>query len=307
MKNKGSGTTIIPAIVFLAVIWSGCVTIHDEVFLQNAELDGGIAQLPVHITTSPMKEHNLRVSPHVSVGLQRQWATGLKKQYSKAIPDTLEDFQWKGVRWHIPIVRFGFDLDYGLGKNVSNMLGVSSSLGDERQFLNAYYGIGFSSVDSSAGFRLNFGLQYNEISYRSATVLVRQISGKFSSSETYYLVDRGKDYHLNLFADMTLNTSRSDWFLNYFFQVGVCPQSLTSFTPENSDAEEHNPFVVSHVKSDGRAETSVFWLNGTAGVFFRVGDSQRVVTGLRFLKDLKNESGSSGLLVIPVVQFDWTF
>jgi len=179
-------------------------------------------------------------------------------------------------------------------------------MGNERQFTGGYGGIGLYSADTSVGFRLNVGLQYTDNSYRGATILVRTTSSSGSSSQdVYYFVDRGNESHLNLFANLTLNSSNRDWLFNYFVQIGISPQTLTSFTPKETITTQ--PYGVTHIVSDQRAESSVTWLSVVPGIYIPVGESRRIVLGVRLLKDIGDilESSESGMLVVPMLQFDW--
>ena len=288
-----------------AGLFVGCGIIKDEIYLQNVEVAGSLSQLPIHVTDADMQKKTFHVSPHISVSTQKSFITSLERQYSEPIPDSLVDFQHKGLQWNLPSVRFGVDLDYAVSDNATLMGGISTSVGNERQFMSGYGGIGLFTPDTGLSARLDLGLQYNEMSYRSATILERTTTtfGGSSSKQVVYFLDRGKESHINFFASLTINSSNVNQFINYFVQFGVAPQTVTSFTPK--EVITQYPYGVTHIVSDQRAESSVVWLSAVPGVYFSVGQSRRVVLGVRFLKDVLSESSEPGVLWIPMVQFDW--
>ncbi len=302
-----AGKHLLEAITFTSFcvsLLSGCVTVKDEIFLRNVEVGGPVNQLPMHITDAEMKSTTFTVSPFVSVSPQRSMTTSLERQYSGTIPDTLADFRRTGLQWGVPSVRFGLDLDYAVSGTVALMGGISTSVGKERQFLAGYGGVGLFSADTGVGLRLNVGVQYTDMSYTGATVLVRTTTpfGGSPTQDTAYFLDRGKESHLNLFADLTLNTSNRGWPVNYFIQFGVNPQTITRFTPSQSVAQF--PFGT-QIVSDQRSESSVLWISAVPGIYFSIGPSRRVVLGVRLLKDVLSETASPDILVIPMMQLDW--
>jgi len=103
-------------------MFSGCTVVKDEIYLQNVELNGTLSQLPVHITDAEMKKNAFHISPHISVNTQKTFTTPkLGSRYTGQIPDTLSDFQRKGLQWNLPIVRFGIDFDYAVSDHIAFM------------------------------------------------------------------------------------------------------------------------------------------------------------------------------------------
>ncbi len=307
MRRKMS-FNIILVIGVAAVLFTGCVTIKDEIYLQNADIEGTLNQLPVHITERDMVKKSFHLSPHVSVKTNKTYSsTHLGRSYTGQIPDSLTDFKRKDILWDLPSFRFGIDMDYAITNDVAFMAGISSSTGKEYQFTAAYAGVGLYSPDTTLGFRLDVGMQYSENSYRGSSIIVRtttQFNGS-SSKETGYFLDRGKEFHLNLFASLTLNSSHKNWPVNYFLQIGISPQTLTSFTPVYAITTE--PYGVTHIVSDERAESSVTWLSVTPGVYVPIGENKRLVVGARLMTDVRSlpESAAPGVLVTPMIQLDW--
>lgn len=284
------------------ILLSGCV-VKEEIFLQNVDVEGSVLQPPVHIVDASTEKRTFHVSPHILVNTQRSLTTSLDRQYRGQIPDTLEDFNRTGLQWNLPSMKLGFDLDYAISDNVALTGGFATSFTRGRQLLGGYGGLGLYSVDTSMSFRLDVGIQYNQMSYRSATVLARSTTfGGSSANDTVHFHDRGYDSNVNFFVSMTFNTANPAQRINYFLQLGVSPQTLTSFTPEES---VYYGTGITYALSDQRAESSVLLLSATPGVYFTVGQLHSVVLGMRVLKEVLSESSRPGVLLIPMVQFDW--
>ncbi|MEX1137992.1 MAG: hypothetical protein WEF53_01440 [Bacteroidota bacterium] len=56
--------------------------------------------------------------------------------------------------------------------------------------------------------RLDIGLQYIDIQYTGTTVILRTISS--GPQNTIYYLDRGKQFQLNMYANLTVNSSKPD-------------------------------------------------------------------------------------------------
>lgn len=282
----------------LLFLFFGCVTVEDVLYLRNIDVQGSPSQPPVHITPHDMKEGSAVVSPFLSVG-SGTISTPLDHQYEGPIGDTLPDFKAKGLSWKVPRVNFGANLDLAVSDGLALFGGISASIGKGRQFTSLYGGFGIYSPGPEVSVRFDVGVQYIDVQYTSATVILRSVNS--SPVDTIYYLDRGKDFHLNLFGNLTINSPGKDQFLNWFLQVGISPQTLTTFVPTQSVSEDPGPFVV----TDLRAESSVFWLSATPGVYFNLDQKRRLLFGVRVLKELQSESSSSNILFMPLLQLDW--
>lgn len=296
------GEEIMKPILFLlavasACFFSSCVSIKDELFLQNIEVEGSPSQPAVHITPAETKAKSFSVAPHMSFS-SGTFTTALERQYAGAIPDSLEDFQPTGLSWNLPRFVFGVDLDYTTSENLALTAAVTASIGKGRQLTSFYGGLGLLSADSGMSTRLDLGVQYIDIRYRGATVILRTVGT--GPQDTIYYLDRGKQFQFNLYVNLTFNSTNKS-FLNWFLQIGISPQSLTSFVPSKDASEEPGPYVV----SDLRAESSVFWISATPGLYLSPSPNRHLLLGVRLMKELSSEFSKPGLVVIPMIQFDW--
>lgn len=292
-------TVCLLSILSMGITFSACVTVQDELFLRNIEVEGSPSQPPVHVTASDMQEKSLYASPHVSVS-SGSMSTSLERQYKGSVPDSVADFQPQGLSWELPRVTFGFDLDYAATNSLALSGGISASVGKGRQFTSFYGGLGLYSASPKTSIRFDVGAQYVDIQYRGATVILRSVSG--GPQDTIYYLDQGKEFQFNLYANLTLNSTNQDESLNWFVQIGISPQALTSFVPNRDVSAGPGPYVV----SDQRAESSVFWLSATPGVYFTLAENRRLLLGVRLMRELLSESSKPGLIVIPMLQLDWS-
>jgi len=280
------------------LMFSACLSVKDELFLRNIEVDGSPSHPPVHITGATAKKGTAFASPHVSFG-SGTISTSLERQYEGPIGDTLPDFKPKGLHWDVPRVTFGLNLDYAATDGLALHGGISASVGKGRQYTSLYGGIGLYSASPTTSIRFDIGVQYVDIQYRGATVVFRTVNS--GPQDTLYYLDSGKEFQTNLFANLTVNSSNEDGSLNWFVRIGISPQTLTTFVPNKQATEEPGPYLV----SDHRAESSVFWFSATPGLYFTLPEDRRIVLGVRFMKELQGESSKPDILIMPMIQFDW--
>jgi hypothetical protein len=282
----------------------GCGTVQDTIYLQNVQVQGPASQPPIHVTTQSKGSNGVYLTPHVSINSRTSLSGSLSPQYSGRVPDSLSAFQRKGLDWRLPSVQFGLDLDCGLSDNVALMLGLGQQVVDQRSLWDGYAGIGFRGRGENSAVRLDLGVQLQEVSYDAATVLVHTETPLWGgpSTQTAYFVDSDKDTHVNFFASFTVNSTRDDWPTNLFLQGGLSTQKLTNFSPRNSRMESS---FYTYIRTDQRAESSAFWLFAVPGVYFNVGESSRLVLGVRISDQVGIENANPSVLFSPVLQFDW--
>ncbi len=289
---------------FAAFMSSGCATVSDQVFLQNAQVKGSANEIPVHAVKAGTKTGEIQISARISSTNARSVSTTLEDQYTGSYPDTLEEFRQTGLHWNMPSLNWGLGLDYALTDRLAFMGGLSLSIVGRETKTTGYAGFGIFNSEAPTGFRLDVGAYFSRTSYKAATILKRHVDPFFGGTptdETYYFYDRGLESHFNIFASITLNSTDRESFMGWFLQLGIVPQGLTEFTPKENVSGGYN------ISSDQRAESSVFWLSGMPGLSFNVGSSQRVLVGLRLLYDLSGGSMKPGMLMSPMVQFDMSF
>jgi hypothetical protein len=283
---------------------TGCGTVQETIYLQNVEVQGPVSQPPIHVTTKSTGAKSVYLTPRLSINNKTSVSGSLSPQYWGQVPGALRDFRKKGLNWKLPRVQLGFDLDCALSDSKALMFGVSQQVIDQHSLWDGYAGIGFFGREENSAVRLDLGVQFQEISYDAATVLERTTTPSWGGSwtETYFFLDTDKDTHLNLFATVTFNSIHDDWLANPFFQAGFSAQKLTDFSPRNS--KEETGFYT-YIRTDRRAESSAFWLDAVPGVYFNVGQSNRLLFGVRTAFQAGVENADPSVLFSPVLQFDW--
>ncbi|HLF19307.1 MAG TPA: hypothetical protein VI704_00820 [Bacteroidota bacterium] len=207
----------------------------------------------------------------------------------------------------MPRVTLGLDFDYVVSDRSALMGGVSAHFGSGRRLTAAYGGYGYLRTDTAAGFRWDVGVQYLNTTYAAATVLVRTTSYYDRSVErdVQYFFDQGEESHVNVFVSLTFNSTKRNSFMNWFFQIAISPQTLTSFPPR---LNLNDPLGINYSVSDERAESSVFWVSMMPGVTFALTERSHVLLGTRLMADLQFDSSKSpSMLILPVLQVDWSF
>jgi hypothetical protein len=303
-ENGGSPMKTIGTLIITSMMMVGCGTIQDTIYLQNVEVQGPVSQPPIHVTTKSTGSKSVYLTPHISINNKTSLSGSLCPQYSGQVPTTLRDFRRKGLNWRLPSVQFGLDLDCGLSDNMALILGGSQSVVNHRSLWDGYAGIGFFDTDENSAIRADLGVQVQEVSYDAATVVERTTTPLWGKpyTETCFFLDADKETHLNFFAIGTFNTIHDDWLLNPFLQAGISTQKLTNFSPRNSKMESS---FYTYIRTDLRAESSAFWLFAVPGVYFNVGQSSRLLLGVRISGQLGIENANPSVLFSPVLQFDW--
>jgi hypothetical protein len=298
---------LIPVVFCVAgAMMNGCnIGVQDVLSLQHVEVNGPASQPPIHVAAKSGGEKKVYVTPRLSLNPTSSLSGKVSPQYTGKVPDTIPDFKKKGLDWNFSRLQFGFDLDYAFSDGKAFMCGLSQSVANQQSLWGGYAGIGFFGGENTP-VRLDLGLQFQEISYRAATVIERTETPLFgrTTTSTYYFVDKDKDVHVNFFASFTVNGVSNDRVANPFFQAAVSTQRLTSFSPGQSKVDL-DPFFA-YTRTDQRAESSTFWFHATPGVYFNVGESNRVLLGLRLSTQSGIDNANPGFVISPVLQFDWT-
>jgi hypothetical protein len=306
LNGNGGGPPmkIIGTLIIMSVLVVGCGTVQDTIYLQNVQVQGSESQPPIHVTTKSTGSKSVYLAPHISINSNTSLSGSLSPQYSGQVPTTLPAFQRRGLNWSLPSVQFGLDLDCGLSDNMALMLGGGQSVVNDRSLWDGYAGIGFFERDKNSAIRADLGIQVQEISYDAATVVERTTTPLWGNpyTERCFFLDTDKETHLNFFAAGTFNSIHDDWLVNPFCQAGFSTQKLTNFSPRNSRVESG---LGTYIRTDLRAESSAFWLFAVPGVYFNVGQSNRLLLGVRISDQVGIENANPSVLFSPVLQFDW--
>jgi len=317
--------------IILIGILSGCKTSHiptttvRTIYLQEAEITGPINQPPIHITDSS-NTSSITITPRFSYNSQtdvrgQMGGHSLVNEEGIFQVDTfynngsftlnetpganIHHYNGKNFTWNVASVYAALDLDFRLSRNFGLFFGVNYSVQNKIKTWGGAAGIGLFSVSSKTAFRLDIGLNIQEIAYDVYTVLVVKITPS-SGEDDYVIVDNriGKSTHFDPFISLTYNTTYRDWFVNFFLNAGYSGQTLVDFKSESSSDKDRSGNR--YITNDLRGGSTAGFFNFTPGIYFFIGESGRILLGERFFFQTVDKSTEPSNFILPMVQFDFS-
>jgi hypothetical protein len=316
-------------LVTLIFLFTGCSpsTTVTKIYLQEVEVSGPINQTPVHITDST--KSGITISPRFSFNTKKS-LMGKVDQHTKVNSegvfqvDTIFNndgtfyfqetpgantylYTGKNLTWNIAEVKAAVDVDFKLSKTFALFMGANYSVVDQKSLWGGLFGLGLISSGNIASFRIDFGLNIQEMPYEAYTIVsVTETSSYGTSSYVADYLDIAKETNFSPFFNLTLNSSNPEWLFNIFFKAGYCIQKLVNFTPETQ--VYHNPFYYSdtYVTEDLRSEATAGIFDVTPGLHINFGNSGRIIFGAKFNWIVQVKESDDSFQVIPMLQFDFT-
>jgi hypothetical protein len=288
-------------LVMTGIFFSGCVNVKDTVYLETLQVDGPIAQPPVHLTIDPHAKQ-FHITPRFSqIGDQSYEDMSVPHSFAG---DTFH-VTGKNFRWTIPASQAGLDMDYLVSDNVAITGGFTVSSGRNTSRLGGNLGIGFPFQGESLSARIEGGIQFQELGYDAYSVRVREITALFSdpTREITYFHDVGSSTPVNGYFSLTINT-HADFPINVFGGFSYSNQTLASFSPRHVWAAV--PIAGTYEYTDTRADHSTAFFILTPGLAFTVTPKIRLLAGARIMYDIGLSNGDSRF-VAPMMQWDMTF
>jgi hypothetical protein len=213
-------------------------------------------------------------------------------------------FEGKNLRWTIPDVDFAISGEYTFGRRLAFTFGANYAATGTDAFWGGTVGLGLCTEGERMALRFDGGVHWSSLSYDALTVVVTKVDGVFGSSENVAVFhDRSRQTHLGFYLSSTMNTRFRDWPVNLFASVSLSKQRLTDYEPRESALLY--PFYTSMYVSDARANASITFLGVTPGVYFSVGQSQRVLAGVRWTTGTNFEDAPT--MFAPFIQWEVVF
>jgi hypothetical protein len=318
------------AIIVLSIM-TGCKTTHiptttiRTLNLQQAEVTGPINQPPIHITDSidapsititPRFSYNSQtdirgeIGGHTLVNEEGIFQVDTFYNYGsftlKETPGAnIHRYSGKNFTWNVASVYAALDLDFRLSTNFGLFFGVNYSEQNKINTLGGTAGIGIFGASSNTAFRLDFGVNIQEIAYDIYSVLIVKTTPS-SGEDDYVIVGNriGNSTHFDPFISLTYNTTFRDWFVNFFLNVGYSRQTLIDFKSESSSEKSRSGDR--YITRDFRGESIAGFFHFTPGIYFFVGESGRILFGARFFYQTMDDSTEPSKFILPMVQFDFT-
>ena len=299
-------------------------TIH----LQEATVSGPINQAPIHLTketdtpfftVSPRfsytnsQQVNTYVSGHTPVNSEGNFQvdTTFYQDGTISFQQTpganIYEYESNNLTWDIASVTAGIDFDVRFTKNFAAFCGVNYSSTNGRSVWGGTAGLSVLMATSKIGLRLDAGLHIQEFAYDAYTVEI------VNYEYVFFYHDLGKSGHLDPFINLTINTTSPNAFINFFLNVGYSQQTIVGFTPQDKDETYYSNYNLfsydrhREIVEDLRGEATASYLNLTPGLFFRLGQSSRLLLGVRIYFDNGLDNATASVFILPMMQVDFMF
>ncbi len=282
------------------VLFSGCVTVEETLYLREAVVTGPIVPSPIHLTDSS-ETPSVTFSPRFSYNTKNSFTGDIAQSTSYDDQDTVIHSE-KSLTWNIATFNAGLDMDIAVSRTFAISLGVNYSSQNNFNTFGGNFGIGLFGYGKGSAFRFDMGLQVNSMRYDAYTIVHTRETGVFGGTEEYvsFFHDVGKSTHFDPYFNFTYNTAFKNWLFNLFINAGYSIQTLFSFEPRTSyHAFGH------YTKTDKRGSSTAGFINITPGIYFYIGESSRVLLGTRFYIETQINDAESTLFIFPMVQFDF--
>lgn len=305
MKTNGSWTWSL-VLVGLSLAAAGCVT-SETYTLNQVSLNGPIARTPINVTIDPTPG-TVQVIPGFAVDN----APEIKGSVDPA-PGVGQGGRTTGtaspsgnLTWNVPASEYSLDLQFTATHHFGlTMGGLYASVGGY-QFTNFRGGLAFFNVDNQFGIRLDAGVQFNEVRYRSRVTVTDVYDPSFGSPKTYVsnFDDTGTEQSMGVAFGLTINSAYRESFVNGFVHLGVAWQPLVDYNPTSPDTligPGDGRAAVANLKST----TAVLSFGG--GVSIELGRGNRALLGVRGAQLLDVNSPAPGPVWQPFVEFVFSF
>jgi hypothetical protein len=207
--------------------------------------------------------------------------------------------------WDVASVYAALDFDFQLSRNFGLFIGGNYSEQNKISTWGSTVGIGLFGASSNFAFRMDVGLNIQEIAYDAQTVLVVKITPSNVEDDYVIIGNRTREStHFDPFISITFNTSLQNWFVNFFINAGYTRQTLVDFNSESSSEKDRSGNK--YITRDQRGESVAGFFNFTPGIYFFIGEYGRILFGARFFYQTLNDYTEPSKFILPMVQFDFT-
>ena len=308
----------------------GCTTTQ-TLYVQNAEVRGPINQTTVHLTDST-ETPSVTISPWFSYSTKKSMGghidghslvnedgifqvdtfyNGSEIIYRETPGANRYSFTGENFTWLISTVTAGLNFDLLLAKGFAISLGVNYSSQGSKTSWGGSGGLGLFSENKGIALRVDIGLHFQSIDYDVYTLANIKEEDIFGGSEEYVLFYHDIDNSMNIdpYMNLTINTAYQDWIVNLFLNVGYSVQTLLDFEPRDIDYEWFPlPYLIpvnTIITTDYRGQTTAGFFNFTPGIYFYLGESNRILVGTRFYFETQLNNVTPTTFILPMIQFDF--
>jgi len=307
----------------LIFIVQGCTTIRQTIYLQNIELNGPVKAPPLNITNNKQNEQ-VTFSAGVSINSTKK-VQGKVGNHSKVNSsgffqaDTISingqraykdagtnnyEFSGNNLQWNQPDFSLFLNSDLKLSEFFAFSIGFNYALQNQTSLIGGNLGFGNYNEFSSGAYRIDIGINFQQVLFDAASVVFTEISQNGSSTSTVsFFNDVDKKTTINPYFSITYNSKFKDSPINFFISAGYFSQTIINYTPSSVN-RNYYPFGISVITVDARGEATSGFINFTPGFYLSVMDNIRIDFGIRILKETQIESLSKSFLVMPFLQYD---
>jgi|GEM_PF-2632041 len=303
MKINSSGIwRLVP--VCISMTAAGCST-YETYKLNEVSLSGPIARTPINVTIDPVPG-TIQVIPGFALDNGPVIKGSIDPSPGTQSVKTPASSSSENLTWNVPSSEYSLDLQFTVTQHFGLTAGgVYASVGGN-QFTNFRGGVSFFNVENNLAIRLDAGVQFNGVHYRSRATVTDVVDVGFQSPRTYVtnFDDTGTEQSLGVALGLTLNSAYSESFVNAFLHVGVAWQPLIDYYPTNLDTvtgpgDSHS--AVGSLKST----TAVLSFGG--GLAIELGKGDRALIGVRGAQILDINAPAPGPVWQPFVEFVLSF
>jgi len=283
------------------LLFSGCVTVEETLFLREAEVTGSIIPAPIHLTDSS-ETPSITFSPRLSYNTKNSLTGDIAKSSLYNEADTVFIPSEESLTWRIATFNAGLDMDIAVSRTFAISLGVNYSTQNNFSTFGGNAGIGLFGYSEGSAFRFDLGFQIYSTRYDAYTVVVIKETSFWGGNDTYtsFFHDIGKSTNFDPYFNFTYNTAFKSWPLNLFINAGYSIQTLFNFEPKTSY------YAFGHyTKTDERGSSTAGFFNVTPGIYFMFGESSKILLGTRFYIETQINDAEPTLFIFPMMQFDF--
>ncbi len=283
------------------LLFINCSTTNQTLYLREAEVYGPISQPPIHLTDSS-DTPSVTFSPKFSYNTKKTLIGDVSQSAGFFGSDTIFVPSENSLTWNMSTVYAGLDIDLILSRRFAISMGVNYSSQSGFEAWGGTVGIGFFDYNKGSAFRFDVGLNIQSMRYDAYTVVSSVTTGFFGGTDEYiaFYNDVGKSTSFNPYINFTYNTAYKSWPVNLFISAGYSIQTLFNFEPRTS-YYAFGTFTV----TDLRGNATAGFFNFTPGIYFFLGESNRILLGSRFFLETQINGADPTLFILPMIQFDF--
>ncbi len=315
---------ILNLLALFLLLFGGCTTVTQTIYIQNVKVDGPINQPPVHVTDNNQNT-SMTISPKFYLNTTNTSTASLNHtnvnrngnfqvdtvfnsdgtwSYKESNTNTYQ-FNGKNLSWNLPSFYAGLDVDLPMSRSVSISGSFNFSNQENINLLGGSVGLGFHNQNKYSTMRIDVGLTFQEYWYDAATVVVTETQPVFGDKITTitFFRDTNKNTSVNPYITVTYNSNFEESPVNFYLGLSYFGQTLFDYEPSNLNPTYY-PFTTTTVSTETNNKISTAYLGINPGIYTKISDNSRIIFGVSILRNLEMENPSNSLFVIPMLKFD---